>query len=81
MKLRPQIKGILREEKMKPEKILPVLTDDEQILYSSLSSEPKHIDSIIREISIPTSRALSILLNLELKGIIRQLQGKNSSLN
>jgi DNA processing protein len=79
--LRPQIKGILREEKMKPEKLLPVLTDDEQILYSSLSSEPKHIDSIIREISIPTSRALSILLNLELKGIVRQLQGKNFSLN
>jgi DNA processing protein len=79
--LRPQIKGVLREEKINPERPLPVLTDDEQILYSSLSSEPKHIDSIIREINIPTSRALSLLLNLELKGIVRQLQGKQFLLN
>jgi len=79
--LSPQIKGILREEKMNSEKSLPVMTDDEKTLYNYLNNEPKHIDSIIREINMPTSRALSILLNLELKGIVRQLQGKHFSLN
>jgi len=79
--LKHQIKGVLREEKIKSVKSPPVLSDDEKIIYSSLSSEPKHIDSIIRDIKIPTSKALSLLLNLELKGIVRQLQGKHFSLN
>jgi len=79
--LSPQIRGILKEEKMNFEKALPVMTDEEKTLYNYLNNEPKHIDSIIRGTNMPTSRALSILLNLELKGIIRQLHGKNFSLN
>jgi DNA processing protein len=79
--LSPQIKGILREEKTNSEKLLAVMTDDEKKLYNYLNNEPKHIDSIIRGINMPTSRTLSILLSLELKGIVRQLQGKNFSLN
>jgi DNA processing protein len=79
--LRPQIKGILSEEKTCMEKAPPAMTDDEKALYIYLSSEPKHIDAIIREINIPTSKALSILLALELKGVVRQMQGKNFSLN
>jgi DNA processing protein len=79
--LSPQIKGILREAKMNFEKALPVMTEEEKALYNYLNNEPKHIDSIIRGTNMPTSRALSILLNLELKGIVRQLHGKNFSLN
>ncbi|RJQ14999.1 MAG: DNA-protecting protein DprA [Nitrospiraceae bacterium] len=79
--LRPQIKGFLREEKINTAKPLPAMSAEEQTVYHSLSNEPKHIDSIIREINIPTNRALSVLLGLELKGVVRQLQGKNFSLN
>ncbi len=79
--LRPQIKGILREERTDRERPLPVMTGDEKALYDSLSDEPKHIDSIIREMHIPTNRALSVLLSLELKGVVRQTQGKHFSLN
>jgi DNA processing protein len=79
--LRPQIKGILREEQTARKKSLPAMTDDEKTLYNSLGDEPKHIDSIIREMHIPTSKALSALLSLELKGVIRQTQGKHFSLN
>lgn len=79
--LSPQIKGILREERSDPEKMDIELTMDEKRLFSNLSVEPKHIDSLIREADITTGKALSLLLNLELKGVIRQTEGMNFSLN
>ncbi len=78
--LRPQIKGVLREDKWEHERTLPAMNGDERMLYNYLSAEPKHIDAIIREINITTGKALSILLNLELKGIVRQTEGKHFSL-
>jgi DNA processing protein len=45
--LRPQIKGILKEQTLISKKALPAMTHDEKILYSFLDSEPKHIDSIL----------------------------------
>ncbi|RJR18542.1 MAG: DNA-protecting protein DprA [Nitrospiraceae bacterium] len=78
--LRPQLRGVLREHAV-PEKNLPLMTDDESTLYHYLGSGPKHIDMITREKSIPAGKALSILLNLELKGVIRQTEGKHFSLN
>ena len=79
--LRPQLKGVLREDNMHSEKKLPKMSSDEKVLYLYLSSEPKHIDTITRDIDITSNKALSLLLNLELKGIIRQIQGKHFSLN
>ena len=79
--LRPQLKGALREDQLSSEKRLPAMTDDEKTLYNYLDAEPKHIDAIIRGIDITTGRALSLLLSLELKGVIRQSEGKHFSLN
>ncbi|HBH60243.1 MAG TPA: DNA-protecting protein DprA [Nitrospiraceae bacterium] len=79
--LRPQLKGALREDVTAFEKKLPEMTDDEKTLYQYLDSEPKHIDTITREKSMTTGKALSILLTLELKGVIRQTEGKRFSLN
>ncbi len=79
--LRPQLKGALREDFTAFEKKLPEMTDDEKTLYQYLDSEPKHIDTITREKSMTTGKALSILLTLELKGVIRQTEGKRFSLN
>jgi DNA processing protein len=79
--LRPQLKGVLREDAAVPGKSLPEMTDDEKALYQYLDSEPKHIDTITREKSMTTGKALSLLLNLELKGVIRQTEGKRFSLN
>ena len=76
-----QIKGILREDRLNHEKTLSAMTEDEKTLYSCLSTGPKHIDSIIRETDTSTAKALSILLGLELKGIVRQTEGKHFSLN
>ncbi len=79
--LRPQLKGILREERLNSQKPLPAMTGDEKRVYNHLGTEPRHIDTIIREINISTGRALSLLLGLELKGIVRQSEGKHFSLN
>ncbi len=79
--LRPQIKGILREERLHTNTLLDLINEDEKKVYNSLNNKPKHIDSIIREINMPTARALATLLNLELKGIIRQADGKHFSVS
>ena len=79
--LRSQIKGILKEEKPDNEKKLYSMNQYEKTICNYLSHEPKHIDYIIREINMPTGKALSTLLNLELKGIIRQAEGKLFSLS
>jgi len=78
--LRHQLKGILREDKLR-EKSIPAMNDNEKRLYNALGREPKHIDVITRELNISTQEALSILLSLELKGVVRQVSGKNFIVN
>jgi DNA processing protein len=72
--LGPQLKGIIKQNREKP---LPEMTDDEKLIVGNLSPEPKHIDAIVREMRIPPPRALSILLSLELKGVVGQTEGKS----
>ena len=54
-----------------------VLVGDEEKLYHLLSLEPKHIDTLIDESSLEPANVSHRLLELELKGIIRQLVGQN----
>lgn len=75
--LRPLLKGILREDK----KLLPEMNEDEKTMHSYLDTEPKHIDLITREMNMTSGRALSLLLSLELKGMVRQSTGKHFSLH
>ena len=79
--LSPQIKGILREERLGSDAVTSGLTAEEKMLFSHMSDEPRHIDYLIRETEMTTGKALSVLLKLELKGIIRQSEGKHFSLN
>ncbi|MDO8283006.1 MAG: DNA-processing protein DprA [Thermodesulfovibrionia bacterium] len=79
--LRPQIKGILSEDRILTQKVLPQLSEVEKMLFGCLTTEPKQVDLIIRESRIATPKALSVLLNLELKGIAKQMEGNMYSLN
>jgi DNA processing protein len=79
--LKPQIKGALKEDRIQTEDKLPGLSDEEKILFSCLTNEPKQVDLIIRESRMAASKALSVLLNLELKGVARQTEGKCYSIN
>jgi len=53
-----------------------ILSGLENTLYSMLSEEPIHIDMLARQSERTTSEVLSVLLTLELMGVIKQLSGK-----
>lgn len=52
------------------------LTDDERKVYKALSDEPQYIDEILNKADLNPSKASKILLNLELKNLIKELPGK-----
>ena len=52
------------------------LTDDERIIYNYLKTEKQQLDSIALECSLPIFKVASLLLNMELKGVVRPLPGK-----
>ncbi len=56
-----------------PEQGLP---EEEKVVYKMLSETPLHIDAIIRESLFDPGKVSSLLLNLELKGLISQWPGK-----
>lgn len=57
------------------------LTADENAVYKVLSHYPEHIDAIMRKTAIEPGKLLSILLQLELNGLVSQLPGKRFVLN
>jgi len=65
-----------REMPLKGETPTPNLTEEEGVLYRLLGEDPLHIDAIIRESGWDPGKVSSLLLNLELKGLISQWPGK-----
>ncbi len=55
---------------------LPDLTADEKVVFNAIEIPASHIDSIVRSTELPINQVSSVLLMLELKGIIEQLPGK-----
>lgn len=70
------LKGFIQREKQSVVEITP----DEKMVCDALSCEPLHIDEITRRTGHPTSRVLGLLLGLELKSVVRQVDGKKFSL-
>ena len=54
----------------------PDLTPDERRIYDLLGGGPLHIDALIVQSGWGGGRAASVLVGLEMKGAVRQLQGK-----
>ena len=52
------------------------LSEEEQIIYKIISNEPIHIDEIIEVSKLSASKVSEILLNLELKDLIKEIEGK-----
>jgi len=68
----PVLKGFIRaREKAKVE-----LSGDEKRLCDIMTAEPKHVDILSRESRMSASSVLGILLSLELKGVVKQAEGK-----
>jgi DNA processing protein len=82
IELAPLLRGIMRSEA--PQKGGGMVTDlsgleindKEKAICKALCSEPRHIDLISRETGIAPQNLLGIMLSLELKGIVRQAEGK-----
>lgn len=72
MELAPVLKGFIKmKEKSKID-----LSVDEQRLCDIMTAEPKHVDVLSRESGMSASKVLGILLGLELKGVVKQAEGK-----
>jgi DNA processing protein len=55
---------------------LPRLSSEESIVFEALGAYPVHIDDLARKLSMKSGKLSSILLQLELKGIVHQSPGK-----
>jgi len=55
---------------------LPPLSSEETSVVKALGPYPSHIDDLVRKITMEPGKLLSILLKLELKGIVQQSPGK-----
>ena len=61
----------------KQTKLFIDLSEDEKIIYNYLKAHKKQLlDTIALQCNISTSKALTILFNMELKGVVRPLPGK-----
>jgi DNA processing protein len=52
------------------------ISTEEGVLCAALTREPKHVDVVSREVTLPVHKTLELLLSLELKGLVRQANGK-----
>ena len=54
----------------------PDLTPDERTVFDAIETPSSHIDNIVRTTQLPIGQVSSVLLMLELKGVVQQLPGK-----
>ena len=54
----------------------PELADDEKTIFDTLDSYPAHIDELVRQTNIDAGRLSSLLMQMELKGLVSQAPGK-----
>lgn len=50
-----------------------ILANEEKIVYSCLSLEPKYIDIIVKESKMSISNTINLLYGLEMKGYVKQI--------
>lgn len=70
--LAPVLRGFIKSER----KCKIPTSAEEDGLCSVMTREPKHIDDISRAGGLDPSKALGLLLRLELNGLVRQMPGK-----
>ncbi|MCM8800941.1 MAG: DNA-processing protein DprA [Candidatus Omnitrophica bacterium] len=69
--------GIISQNKDNSNKSLrPELTLEEKIIYDLIAEEPVSLEEIVEKTDLELSWVLRIILELEMKGLIKQLPGK-----
>jgi DNA processing protein len=70
-----------KKEKTIQKQLFVSLTDEQQKIYDYLlKNQKEQLDMIARDCNIPIYKAASVLLDMELKGVIRPLPGKQFEL-
>ncbi|MBI5587640.1 MAG: DNA-protecting protein DprA, partial [Deltaproteobacteria bacterium] len=57
----------------------PELNDEERLMWKALGEVPLHIDAIALSAGVPVMKASATLMEMELKGLVRQQPGKRFS--
>ena len=70
--LAPVLRGLMKM----PGRDAAEISPEEGMLCAALTREPKHVDVVSREATLPVHKTLELLLSLELKGLVRQTNGK-----
>jgi DNA processing protein len=71
------LRETLLSRRTEEKKKMPALSPQEKRIFDRLSVEtPVHIDELVEAADTPISEMLGLLLNLELKGLVRQAPGK-----
>lgn len=52
------------------------ISAEEAVVLAALSAEPQHVDELCEALGLPMAALLAVLMQLELKGAVRQLPGK-----
>jgi len=67
-----------RGQNGKPADIMPTILDKEETLvYNLLTGDPRHIDELSGESDMEISDISRVLFDLEMRGLVKQLPGKN----
>ena len=66
----------LQDHQVGPAAELPSLSVEETLMVNALGPYPIHIDDLGRKISMDPGKLASILLKLELQGVVQQSPGK-----
>lgn len=69
----PRLRGGVKKEHAAPS--MPRLSEEQKRVLSYVGREPLHQDEVIRKAAAPSSRTLSILTALEIKGLVRRHGG------
>ncbi|MEC9488368.1 MAG: DNA-processing protein DprA [Halanaerobium sp.] len=79
----PALNFTIREDEGEEETqgSLPFLTEDENMVYQLIDDQPAGIEEIMSKTPFPPGRVNSLLLGLELKGVIQELPGKRYVIN
>ena len=75
--LRPLIEIAKEKGKESQDSLRPLLSKEEEIIYDLITQEPKHIDLLIQESKLSAQKVTGILMNLQLKRLVKELSGKN----
>jgi len=65
----------IKHTKMEREAYAVLLNEEEKVIWTELSFDPIYLDSLAEKLNLSTGSILTTLLNLEIKGLVKQLPG------